>query len=360
MKCKHCGHEAPDGAVACLSCGKLLKKKEPSGAARVVLGILTVLLSLALAATLLSTALVADYRQLTKQDSIKSMVSSALGLVPKKAPIRPMPAAAGVTPERAQGDLAGWIQEGLEQALGQEVSREQVEAVLEQSTVDEFLTDEISAYVGDFLNGTNEANITAGELKSLLEENAALLERELGLPMTDDFIDIVVEEIQRQDLNTFIRDEVMQPISDAVILEAATVDAVDYTVSMALAVLRAVTSQAALYTLIGMDLLLIVLLFFANRMSICGTLVSVGVPATVVGGLLSIPTGLLGMLPSMGDSETGAFVDTLVNGFVGATAPIHGGILAAGVVLLVAAIVVAALKKKDSTLPYPTDSAGIS
>ena len=90
------------------------------------------------------------------------------------------------------------------------------------------------------------------------------------------------------------------------------------------------------------NLLLVVALFFCNRMRLSGTLCSVGIPLTPVGGLLALATGALRLIPS-------ALPDAIANAVFVLTrtvAPVHYVVLGLGIAALIGAIVAKALHTK--------------
>lgn len=326
----------------------------PTGV-RVLLCVLSVLLCLCLCASLLATALILDFRLVTAEDTVQQIAGSMLS-----APVtyRDIPLTAAVGGLRAadpadsntqtQQELVGWLYDTLKEQHGDNllVTQEQMQTFLDQSTTKEYLTDKIASYMSDFINGTNTTTITAEELNWLLEENNAAIEAQLGVKIDDAARQQVLSFVEEMNIGEVIRTEVIDKVENIPISGDPPTQPGEgptgFTVGDLMAELRTRTSTTALIISIAVSILLIAALFFTNRMRLAGTLCCVGIPMVLTGGLLSLGTGVLTLIPSLLPTSIGNAVSVLT----GAIAPVHYTMLGLGIAALIGAIVAKALRKK--------------
>lgn len=341
-------------------------KKDISTGVKVLLRILSVVLCVCLFASLLATALILDFRLMTSEDTINKLAGSLL-CAPMQTRHTPLAAAMGGlhrstptdTNAQTQEALVEWLYGTLKEQHGDEltVTQEQMQTFLEQSTTQEYLTDKIASYMTDFINGTENTIITSEELTWLIEENNAAIEQELGVKMDEAAQAQVLAFAEEMDIGEVIRTEVIEGLENLTIPGGSPLFPENapegpypensawggsYTVGALMADLRTLTSDTALIISIVVNVLLIVALFFANWMRLSGTLCCAGIPMTVAGVLLALPTILLQLVPGLLPAALGNAVSVLA----GAIAPVHYTMLGAGIVLLIAAIVAKALRKK--------------
>lgn len=321
------------------------RKQLPVGV-RILLSVLSILLCVCLMASMLAAAAILDYRLVTSRSNIEKITNSLLS-APAGSRHLPLTAAVGSVPtaeasesgSQTQEALVEWLYDTLKQQHGDEltVTKEQMQSFLDQSGTKEFLSDKISSYMDDFINGTSSTTITTDEVLELIEENKTLVEQ--------------------SDIGTVIQSEVIEGIQSVTIpgasplLPGTSPDSADpensawggsYTIGALMAELRILTSDMALIIVLAINFLLMVALFFTNRMRLSGTLCSIGVPAVVAGTLLALPTALLQLVPGMLPAGIGSVIDTVI----GAVAPVHYGLLGLGIATLIGAIVAKALQKK--------------
>lgn len=349
--------------------------KTPSAGVRALLAILSILLSICLLASLLATALIADARLLTSQDGFKKIVTSLI-TTPEQQRRLPLTAAMGgarlAEPDTGSdlGDsLVSWLCDSLESQFGEElpITEEQMSTFLEESTVKDFLADKAASYMSDFVNGTN-TTITSEELEQLLDENKALIEDTFGVAITPDIQQAIAGFADEMKIGDVIQNEVLGGLGDLTIpgctplfpqfqpesngntaTENGMINSAPdgaYTVRNLMADIRVLTSVPVLIGCIAVCLVLMVALFFTNRMRLPGTLTCVGIPALIAGILLVIPTSLLQALPDLFSSGDLAPVAGAVGAVVDVIAPVHYGLLGLGAVLIVAAIVIKIVSSK--------------
>lgn len=341
------------------------EKKTPPVGVRILLSIISILLCIGLFASLLVTVCILDFRLITSKATIQKAAGSLLCAPVPHSP-RPMAAAVGAQPISAEASatqtqdaLVEWLYGTLKEQHGDElvVTQEQMQAFLDQSTTKEFLTEKIASYMDDFINGTSNTTLTNEELSQLIEENMTLIEAELGIVMDDAAKEQVYAFVEKTDLDNVIRHEVIESIENVTIPGAAPLfpenipttpgadnapDDGGYTVGAMMADLRRLTSVNALIIWSAIILVLIIALFFTNRLRLGATLCCVGLPATVAGLLLSLPTLVLQLVPGMLPSPLGSTVSILV----GVVAPVHYILLGIGIVALIIAAVARSHQKK--------------
>lgn len=326
------------------------KKELPTGV-RVLLRILCVLLSFCLCASITATALILDYRLVTSKDIIRQ-IAGALFSVSAHPRQLPMTAAAGAMPTaeisdannaQTQQALVSWLYDTLKEQHGDDlqVTQEQMQTFLDQSTTKEYLTEKIASYMDDFINGTNTTTITAKELEWLIDENNAAIEGQLGVQMDDAARQQVLSFAEEMNIGEVIRTEVIEKVENITISDDSSEQA-GYTVGTLMEDLRIYTSTTAFVISIVINLLLVVALFFCNRMRLSGTLCCVGIPLTLTGGLLALATGALQLIPRALPGTIGNALSVLTR----TVAPVHFTILGLGIAALIGAIVAKALSKK--------------
>lgn len=329
------------------------KKALPTGVV-VLLRILSVLLCLCLCASLLATALILDFRLVTSKDTTREIAGSFLS-APPQYHHTPITAAVGGLPtaqasdsnDQTQEELVGWLYNTLKEQHGEEllVTQEQMQTFLDQSTTKEYLTEKIASYMDDFINGTDTTTITPEELNWLMDENNAAIEGQLGVQMDDAAREQVLSFAEEMNIGEVIRTEVIEKVENIPISGGTTGQSgnnAGFTVGDLMTKLRTLTSTTALIISIVINVLLIVALFFTNRMRLSGTLCCVGIPMTIMGGLLALGTGALMLIPSLLPDGLGNPVMVVAR----AIAPVHYAILGLGIAALIGAIVTKALRKK--------------
>ena len=236
------------------------------------------------------------------------------------------------------GDLIDWLYEEIENAVGEElpITEEDVMTFIEKSTVSDYLSDKLTGFTDDYLNGTSNTNISADEILDLLEENKELLKEHLHFELTPDVKEELqgsLEEIvQESGINEVIREEVFGTVDE--MLEETTdslgVDMEDIRAGLQL---LASGSMRSLFIIINVVLLL--LLCLLNFYNVPAGLTWAAFPCILSGGLLSLPLVVMGSVTV----EGGTSIVSLLSSFADLFKPIHFGLLAIGVGLLVISIV---------------------
>jgi hypothetical protein len=330
-------------------------KNELSTGIRVLLRILSVVLCLCLCASVTATALILDFRLVTSKDTMHKIAGSLVGTLSQYRTI-PLTAAMGglrmATPADAnaqtQQELVSWLYNTLKEQHGEEllVTQEQMQTFVEQSTTKDYLTEKIASYMDDFVNGTDTTTITTEELNWLMDENNAAIETELDVKLDDAAREQVLSFAEEMQIGEVIRKEVIEKVENITISGEAPTHPGEtpagFTVGDLMAQLRALTSTTALIISVAVNILLIVALFFTNRMRLSGTLCCAGIPMTIMGSLLALATFALQLLPRLLPESIASALSVVTR----TVAPVHYTILGLGIAALIGAITAKALRKK--------------
>lgn len=330
-------------------------KHAPPLGVRILLRFLSFLLCLVLCASILATAVVLDLRQVTKKDNMDKVLTSLLSGSVEAQNSLLVGAVGGDS--SGSGDsldaILDWTYDYLKDYFGDEmtITQDQMKEFVDRSTAKEALTDKLASYVEDFLNGTQNTEITTDEIIEIIDDNEKLIEEIFG----DYEVNVDIEQVKadveefvaENDLNEMIREEVFEVIETTPILGD------DMTVKDLLEQFRFVSSNTALVILICINVLIIVLLFFTNWMRLYATLNWAGTSLVIVGGLLALPTLLLQLMPNVvGDlfsASLGTAQADMISGLIGVVvkliAPVHYTILLVGLAMLICSIVIKIVKK---------------
>lgn len=313
--------------------------------------VLTVLLCFVLFAAALCSVVILDIRLSTSEGNIRRVVRAALSAPAERSGQRFQPAARLPAGKRlmslgsdssaeSESELVEWISGILEENYGSQVDvdTQQIQAFLEQSTVQAYLCDKVAGYTADLLNGTEETSITGEELQTLIEENTELIEEELGIPVTGEVFDYVTEFVAAQDVDAMIREQVIDNVRGAAVTE-------DVTVADVLDTVRTATSAGVLAAVLVLCLALCVGIFFTTGRRVPATLRSIGIPILVLGILLALPTAGVQLL--IGSLLSG-MAGELAGAVMSATAAVHYTVLVLGIALLVAAAIINNVSKKKA------------
>lgn len=371
--CVHCGAELREDQQFCTKCGTATvvptpvvvkpvivtppvyepptppappktkkKKKGPGPGARVFLRLLSFLLCLCLTASLLLTVVVLDLRQMTSRDNLQRVISSSLTLrLPNTATVTP--GGTGTASSKSDESILRWVYDSLKEELGPEMeaSYAQMEEFLEKSSAKDFLAEKSASYLSDLLAGTNDTDISRREIAQLINENADLIEEVFGETVTPAMREDVLNMVESAKLDQLIEQELIQQVRQTSITGGAD----GYTVEQLLADLNYYTSDNVLWALVAINLLIVLLLLFTNWFRLSNTLKCAAIPMIVLGILLSIPTVLLQILPTLLTDTIGGLVGGIIGAVVSLFAPVHYITLVAGIVLLILSFIVKGFSK---------------
>lgn len=373
--CAQCGAPVPQGQPLCAACmiqnaqakpivlEPLPPKKEkkprkhrsvPSASMRIVLRICSSLLSLLLFFSILATAVVADMRQLMDVENLEEVVSEALDGSITTGPVL----AIGVRGSRDGADeqdeettseieLTDLIYDILGDAFGNELdmSQEEMETFIQRSTANELLAEKTASFLSDFINGTESTQITADEVIDLIEDNKELLEEICGV----DLDRRKLKEVKSNVRDYFENNDISQMIQQDIIVRARGITlGSGYTVGDAMDGLKAVTSLQTMLILIGIDLFLMLALFFTNWMRLHAALNWIGSTLMSAGGLLSLPVLVLQFVPKLLTDALGTEVGGMIASLVGLIGPVHYIIFLLGLAFLIGGIVTKIISKASA------------
>lgn len=303
------------------------KTFKPSPPVRILLRIASVVLSLFLIGSLIATALVIDGRRLTDQDNVTKVVNTLMQEDSSEAAFN--------RDDLTREKVVELVVEELKTRGGDKmtVTKEQALEFLDNSNAGDFMSEKAAGFVTDFINGTQETTLRKSEVIEMLEENEEAAEEAFGVDLNTTVKQDVTNFMERNDVEKIIRKKVFTRIKSMNLLG-------DYDIGELLEDFREMTSVTTLLMLILLDILLIGLLWLTSWFRIGVTMKRVGITMVVAGGLLSIPTLLLQLVPIGGGMMSG-----IIQTLVGVMAPVHYTLLGLGVVFIIGGIVVKILTK---------------
>lgn len=270
----------------------------------------------------------------------------------------------------------------LEQQLGGDlgISLEEVNNMLEQSTVKDFIADKAASLITDFYTGEVSTTFEAEEIKQLIEENSALIESVLGQPLPEEVTDMVVQWVEQSEIIQQVEKEGLQGILEssgvspdqilggnasgkpsdsgnalgeqlgdmlgsegiagsvagvAGAITGGELQGID-NFSDILTLLRSATSQTNFIISIAVCVVLMVLILLVNIRQISKGLRRCGYPLMFAGSLFIVCLVVKPLLPAGIDP-----VMTVLNLVLTKTMTVNGIVFAIGAVLFIAGIVVA-------------------
>lgn len=198
-------------------------KKLPFGA-RFGLAVLSFVLGILLFASAVVTMLIADVRIITSENNIRQLTKMLLGSPQRVHSVVSVyrgavgvPSAAGPRMEEESAGASGQITDmlidfmfqGLKDQMGDQMSmtQEELEALVEQSTVKEFITDKAASLVTDYVTGEVTTTISGEEIKELIEENQDLIEQVVGKPLPSEVVNQIAQVVETNEVVQKIQQE---------------------------------------------------------------------------------------------------------------------------------------------------------
>jgi len=260
------------------------------------------------------------------------------------------------------GALVDWAYDYVQDQFGGEleISKEQVQNFVQNSTVKDFVAEKAAGLVQDFYSGESKTTITPEEISGLIKENAQILEDQFGLEITDEALDIVdqaiadsgfLAPIEENGLMGYIQQSMGLPGGDgdqsgdnssggfADNEMAQNMQAIQ----QAMEIIRTVTSYSALAILGGVMAFLMLLLFFVNG-GISAMLSQTGVILTLTGLIFSAPAIVCQTQPALLMQMLDPMIASVVISVFTAAAWVNYTVLGVGVAMIVAAIVIKVIK----------------
>ena len=281
------------------------KRNKPHILLRIPLQILSFILSIVLMVSLLATALVLDLNRVLSAGGIKQVMEALFSVSESKTPQVPVGAVGvGVLRDEMQMDvdnveipadvltsgdteaLVEWLASMIEEAAGTEVEldEQQLQEFVEQSTLTDYMAEKAAGYAEDFINGTQNTQITPEELLQLMEENEELIASTFQVELTPQVkadLEVVLEQtIEENNLNELIHQEVFTSMQDAI------TESLPVQWEQLQAILKLPTSDTVVLALIGVCVVLMLLLCALNFYNIPGGLAWSAVPCILAGVLL--------------------------------------------------------------------------
>lgn len=356
--------------------------KKPHVVIRILLGIISVVLSIALFVGIFTAMVIGNIRVLTNKDNLQTFISEILFATPKKhAPVilRQGVGVGGVKLDEADAEMDGtqqmivdYVYDMLKDQFGDElpVSEEKVEELLSESTVPEFLSEKMASIMSDVLTGETTTTITSEEVVELIQENSELIQDTFGVEITQEHLDAVSEWVEEADITNTVQQVVqgnlglkdpetgrpeeggvaMAPEMQGSVLQGMVSgqvpvdDILSGDIQTMLALFREITSVNILLTILGACAVLVVLLFLVNYWKPYAAVRCVGITAMIASLPFLIPTVLVLAVPAM-FAEPGLSIVALV---LRLTSVVCIGLFVGGVVLLAGSIVWGTLAKKKA------------
>lgn len=356
--------------------------KKPHVVIRILLGIISVVLCIALFVGIFTAMVIGNIRVLTNKDNLQTFISEILFATPKKhAPVilRQGVGVGGVKLDEADAEMDGtqqmivdYVYDMLKDQFGDElpVSEEKVEELLSESTVPEFLSEKMASIMSDVLTGETTTTITSEEVVELIQENSELIQDTFGVEITQEHLDAVSEWVEEADITNTVQQvvqgnlglkdpetgrpeeggvalapEMQGSVLQGMVSGQVSVDSIlNGDIQTILAVFREITSVNILLTILGACAVLVVLLFLVNYWKPYAAVRCVGITAMIAALPFLIPTVLVLAVPAM-FAEPGLSIVALV---LRLTSVVCIGLFVGGVVLLAGSIVWGTLAKKKA------------
>ena len=314
---------------------KPAKKNLPLGV-RALLAFASVLLCICLTVSVLVTALAVDLNLMFRDETLVQMVDSVLFV--------PQPSAPRLSEEA--GDTESLISQLIYEALQKQddedalkFTKADVDAFVKDASISDYLTDKTVSYLQDFINGTNNTTITSQELETLIDENKALIEETFDVEVDEGLRSEILTYVEDNNVNNIVHDQIIQEVRETPIAGES------FNVGKLMEVLSTLASPTVIMILAGIDLFLLVLLFFTNRMRLGGTMICAGVPTLLVGAILAVPVMAAQSIVPMLLGSAPREVVNIANLLLGIITPVHLAVLITGAVLLVVGIIVKCVAK---------------
>lgn len=334
-------------------------RKPRSVPMKILMGIVAFVLCVAMFAVTLAGTVILDLRVIVSRDGISEILDQVFLSAPEVQTSRPamLPLMAtvggsvesvenGESTESLSAALVDWAYDQIKSEFGDEVpvTKAQVQDFVEKSTVKDFLADKVAGMVEDFYAGESKTAITKEEVKQLIRENAALIEENFGVAITEEDLGYVDRILEESGVLKYIEENGLADFLEKSMSDAETMGGGSAAESIALLRqildgVRTLTSNTALAVIGGILLLLIVLLFFVTGRSIPATLADTGIVLTLAGLILSAPCMLClgnpGLWQALWNDATVAGISTLLLRMI---AGVNYTVLGVGVAMIVAAI----------------------
>lgn len=236
--------------------------------------------------------------------------------------------------------LVDFIYDTIKESAGDDVdiSHDQVQEFIDQSTVMDYTSEKMNAYIQDAFNGTETTVITADEIMNLFEENRELIENVFDIEVTDEMQQTIRENVERaveeEDLNATVRTEINKVLD-------TSVPGMDMSVSDLMQKIGRLTRKEVITKAIVFCVVVMLLLFAANYYNLGKGLGWISYAFLAIGIMLVTLLLILqfGASSLQFGNETVNSAVQMAGSLTGMLAPIHYGVLIAGVLMLAGSIV---------------------
>lgn len=198
----------------------MYKHKLP-GVVRFFLALISIALCFVLFATSLVTILIADLHVVTSEGALQTIITQIL--MPSKAPA-PRPGLAAGRPvihydEVSLGGPTDLVVDALMDMMQQEfgdelpITRDQVNAILAESTLPDFISEKAAGLVAGILNGeTPTLNITIEEVEELILENRNLVQKYFEVEITDEMVDQITDVLEEEKILETVEQQLQETL----------------------------------------------------------------------------------------------------------------------------------------------------
>ena len=204
-----------------------MNKKNLPTSVRILLGVISALLCLALMVSSIAAIAIANIRIITSKDNLQTIISQTLFSTSSPSRITPRLAAGAAlstpTAQARDNPLRDTVVDALYNlivgssgsSLG--VSRSQIEELLERSTVSDFLSEKIASVISDIYTGEDTTTLTRDDVAALLKENAGVIEEIFHIRVDQNKVDEVANYVDRYDVMAIVKAEVNKAIGAPVL-----------------------------------------------------------------------------------------------------------------------------------------------
>ena len=201
----------------------MYKHKLP-GVVRFFLALLSIALCFVLFATSLVTIVIADLHVVTSEGGLQTIITQIL--IPSKAPVARPGLAAGRPvihyDETSLGGPTDMVVDALMEMLQQEfgsdlpITRDQVNAILAETTLPDFISEKAAGLVSGILNGeVPTLNITIDEVEDLILENRDVVKKHFDVEITDEMVDQITTSLEEEKILETVEQQLQESLGFA-------------------------------------------------------------------------------------------------------------------------------------------------
>ena len=316
-----------------------MKQRKLSAGARFGLYVLSLLLGIVLFVSTFATGVLFSIRSVITEDNIRSAVQ--------------------------QSDIADSLAEPISEIIyenleivkedGDVISREEMEEIVEESEIVDFIADKAALLVTDFMEGESNTILKKKEIIKLLDKNADVIEEIVGQRLTEEEQEEIADAFFENEMVKVVAKDGLQgvmdlmeeapeelfPMEDLKPSELNVLTTTMSTVSTVITTIRDFSTAKSLTLCCAVCLVLVVLIILVNILQLPVGFRRASYPIILVGTaaipllLVQAPIPLWDKIPGFG------YVQSMVSPFT----TVYGAILGIGLVLLIAGIVLAIIKR---------------